>query len=100
MMKKEEIRPYWQERAEGLLKGRKIIAVTWQTPEEADKHGWDQQAVKIYLDDGTHFCPQRDDEGNDAGALIHVNPNETETSEYFPGEVFTKTDVLPVFRGE
>lgn len=95
-----KVRKRWTKLAEKLLLGRKIIKIEWQTTDEANTYDWFNQAIKLYLDDGTIIMPQNDDEGNDAGVLLHINPNETQTSKYFPGEKFTKSDVLPVFRGE
>ena len=51
----------------------------------------------LVLDDGTEIVPQMDDEGNDGGALLWINPKETVESKAFPGEKFIKTEVLPVF---
>ena len=93
-----DARKGWIGLAEDLLLNRKIVKVEWQTETEAhEMMGWHSRAVKLHLDDGTIICPQRDDEGNDAGALLHVNPKETVESKHFPGERFVKTDVLPVF---
>jgi hypothetical protein len=88
----------WVDVANKILLGRKIVKIRWQTETEAhDLMGWHSRSVELHLDDGTIICPQRDDEGNDAGALLWINPKETVESEHFPGEKFTKTEVLPVF---
>ena len=88
----------WTKKAESILLDRKIVKIRWQTETEAhDLMGWHSRAVELHLDDGTIIVPQRDDEGNDAGALLWINPSELVESEHFPGEKFTKTEVLPVF---
>ena len=88
----------WEDKANILLLGRRIVRIKWQSETEAhESFGWHNRAVELHLDDGTILVPQRDDEGNDAGALLWINPKELVESEHFPGEKFTKTEVLPVF---
>jgi hypothetical protein len=88
----------WEDKANILLLGRRIVRIKWQSETEAHEgHGWHSRAIELHLDDGTIIVPQRDDEGNDAGALLWINPKETMESKHFPGEKFTKTEVLPVF---
>ena len=97
-MTEKELNTRWETTANKILLGKKIVKIRWQTETEAhDLMGWHSRAVELHLDDGTIICPQRDDEGNDAGALLWINPNELVESEHFPGEKFTKTEVLPVF---
>ena len=65
---------------------------------EADEgFGWRKRPVILVLDDGTEIIPQMDDEGNDGGSLLWVNPREFVSNKHYPGEKFTKTEVLPVF---
>ena len=97
-MKREEYEPKWIKKAEDLLLNRKIVQIKWLTEEETDKgFGWHKSPIALSLDDGTTIIPQCDDEGNDGGALLWINPKETVTSKHYPGEKFTKTEVLPVF---
>ena len=58
---------------------------------------WEHQAIKIYLDDETILVAQADDEGNDAGALLHLDPNKTEKSSY-DGKYYTSSETWPVMR--
>ena len=88
----------WEDKANILLLGRRIVRVKWMSEDEADEvHGWYKRPVVLILDDGTEIIPQMDDEGNDGGALLWINPSELVESKHFPGEKFTKTEVLPVF---
>lgn len=73
-------RDRWNAEAKKLLVGRTIVEARYMTPEEASAAGWDSQPVFLTLDDGTQFWPSSDDEGNDAGALHVVRPNDTDLS--------------------
>ena len=58
-------------RYEDRLIGRTIKEIRPLTMEELAAHAWDGSAgVVIVLDDGTKLLPMRDEEGNDAGALL------------------------------
>ena len=88
----------WTKKAESILLDKKIVKIRWMAEVEADvQFGWNKRPVILILDDGTEIIPQMDDEGNDGGALLWVNPNELVESKHFPGEKFTKSEVLPVF---
>ena len=61
----------WQDLVNKHLVGRKIIKVEWLSPKKSEKQlGWDQQPCEIFLDNGIILTPSRDDEGNNAGAII------------------------------
>ena len=96
-MTEKELNTRWEATANKILLGKKIVAIKWMDKKEAEHNDWYKRPVKLMLDDGTIIIPQMDDEGNDGGALLWVNPKETVTSNLFPGEKFTKTEVLPVF---
>ena len=68
-MKKEEITPYWDNEANNLLAGRKIVGVKYVDTEEAERYGWYNRPVSFILDNGNRVIVQMDDEGNDGGAL-------------------------------
>ena len=87
----------WNKQAKKVLLGRKIVQVKYIDTEEAKSYMWYKRPVSFTLDDGTRLMVQRDDEGNDGGALLWVNPKETVENKHFPGQKFTKTEVLPVF---
>ena len=87
----------WIEKAEKVLLNKKIVKIEWLSEKEMEDFGWHNASIILTLDDGTEIIPQRDDEGNDAGALLWINPSELVESKHFPGEKFTKTEVLPVF---
>lgn len=59
----------WESRARRKLVGRKIVGVRLMTPDEASVNGYQSRAFVLLLDDGHCLWPQRDDEGNDVGAL-------------------------------
>ena len=97
-MTEKELNERWETTANKILLNRKIVKIKWLTEDQAEQEfGWRKRPVMLILDDGTEIVPQMDDEGNDGGALLWINPKETVESEHFPGEKFTKTEVLPVF---
>ena len=97
-MTEKELNERWETTANKILLGRRIVKIRWMAEAEADVQiGWNKRPVILILDDGTEIVPQMDDEGNDGGALLWINPNELVDSKHFPGEKFTKTEVLPVF---
>jgi len=57
------------EKAFKFLEGAKVVKVDYMTSKVAEKYGWDNRPIQIHLDNGGTLIPQRDDEGNDAGAL-------------------------------
>ena len=59
----------WQKKIEKQLCGKKIVAVRYMTPEEAESSYWNYQPILLILDDGTALCPMSDDEGNESGAI-------------------------------
>ena len=72
----------WNKQAKKVLLGKKIVQVKYIDTEEAKSIMWYNRPVSFMLDDGTRLMVQRDDEGNDGGALWYANKD---------GE-----DVLPV----
>ena len=68
----------WHKKIEKQLCGKKIVAIRYMTPQEAEDNYWDYQPVLLILDDGTALCPMSDDEGNNAGSLCHLG-GEQET---------------------
>ena len=68
----------WQKKIEKQLCGKKIVAVRYMTPQEAESSYWCYQPILLILDDGTAICPMSDDEGNEAGSLCHLG-GEQET---------------------
>ena len=88
----------WVSRAEDILLNKKIVKIRWMDESEANEGlGWHSRPVILILDDGTEVIPQRDDEGNDGGALLWINPNKTVEHPSFPGKSLPETEVLPVF---
>ena len=97
-MTEKELNERWETTANKILLNRKIVKIKWLTEDQAEQEfGWRKRPVMLILDDGTEIVPQMDDEGNDGGALLWINPKETVESIAFPGEKFIKTEVLPVF---
>ena len=58
------------------LIGRKIVNVRHLNPEECDNFGWYSSPLALFLDDGTCLIPQSDDEGNNGGAMAHIDLNK------------------------
>jgi len=86
MSDKKNHTKWWNETANKLLLGKRIIKVEYMGSKEAEDTMWHNRPVRIILDDGTNILPMSDDEGNDGGALWLGNKN--------------KEDVLPVLRGD
>ena len=79
-MTKEEwkkMKKKWQDRAEKVLLGRKIVKVEWLTDKECKDSGWYNKPICMLLDDGTWIYPSKDDEGNDGGALFTTSKVES-----------------------
>ena len=66
----------WQDKAEKILLGRKIIKVEWMTDKECGEMMWSNKPVCFQLDDGTWIYPSQDDEGNNGGALFTTSKVE------------------------
>ena len=69
MLMKQEQTYRWQKKIEKQLCVKKIVAVRYMTPEEAESSYWTYQPILLILDDGTAICPMSDDEGNEAGSI-------------------------------
>ena len=70
----------WQKKIEKQLCGKKIVAVRYMTPQEAESSYWCYPPILLILDDGTAICPMSDDEGNEAGSIACMGDNvEVET---------------------
>ena len=66
----------WTEEASRVLLNRKIVKVEYLSEDAMDSYGWNNKPVTFWLDDGTWIQAQRDDEGNDGGALFFAKDNE------------------------
>lgn len=60
----------WTDKATKFLVGKKVKEVRYLTEEEAEGLGWHSRSLVIIFDDNSAIYPSRDDEGNDAGALL------------------------------
>ena len=69
----------WQKKIEKQLCNKKIVAVRYMRPDEAESSGWFYQPILLILDDGTALCPMSDDEGNEGSALAVLNNEELST---------------------
>ena len=49
--------------------GNRIVNVRYMTDEEAEGMGYENRPLVLFLEGGEAIWAQRDDEGNDAGAL-------------------------------
>ena len=67
------------------LVGLKIVGVRYLTKEETEASAWYSSPIAIELSDGSALVPQKDDEGNDGGALWIANSKG-------------KQDLIPVIR--
>ena len=73
VLEKNEIEPYWTEKAKSNLVGRTIVDVRYMTQKEKRDMYWCDRPVVLILDDGSEIYPSQDDEGNGAGALFGTN---------------------------
>ena len=73
----KKMKKKWQDRAEKVLLGRKIVKVEWMTDTECFNTGWYNKPICMLLDDGTWIYPSKDDEGNDGGALFTTSKVES-----------------------
>jgi hypothetical protein len=64
---------HWEGQARALLVNRRIIAVRYMTPAQAEGFEWHGRALVLILDDGTHLMAAADEEGNGPGALFTNN---------------------------
>jgi len=67
----------WQDKAEKMLIGKKIIEVRWMTDKEAKAAYWDSKPICMLLDSGDWIYPSQDDEGNNGGALFTTSKVES-----------------------
>lgn len=65
--------PQYHENKFSKLIGRKIVNVRFLQPSEIDDLDWQKSSLVLELDDKTCLIPQMDDEGNDAGAMLHYD---------------------------
>jgi len=61
---------HWEQKAEAMLVGRKIVKVRYLSEDERKSLGWDGKCLVIQLDDGNIIYPSSDNEGNNAGSLF------------------------------
>jgi len=54
------------------LIGRTIVSIRYMNDQEMSAWGWHSKPLIILLNDNTIIVPQRDDEGNDGGAMALV----------------------------
>ena len=73
LQKKETLDDRLNRVARKHLQGRTIVAVRYMTKEEAKDFGWYMRPVMFILDNDTSIIVQRDDEGNDGGALLGLS---------------------------
>ena len=69
----KDAKKHWQDKANKMLVGKKIVKVQWMSDKEIEEIGWHSKPVCMQLDDGTWIFPMADDEGNDGGALAVGN---------------------------
>ena len=61
---------HWEQKAEAMLLGKKIVKVRYLSEDERKSLGWTGKCLVIQLDDGNIIYPSSDDEGNEAGCLF------------------------------
>jgi len=57
---------------ESQLVGKSIKTIRYMNDREMEIFGWYKRPLIILLSDGTFIVPQKDDEGNDGGAIALV----------------------------
>jgi len=76
----------WAKKYKSLV-GLYIRSIRYMTKEETEANYWYSSPIIIELSDGTALIPQKDDEGNDGGALWIANSKKC------------KEKLAPVIRG-
>lgn len=66
----EEIVKTWTDKAKDFLVGKTILSVRYMNDKEMENLMWSKKPIIIKFTDGSYIIPQRDDEGNDGGALF------------------------------
>ena len=65
----------WNNKVSDFLVGKTIESVRYLTDQEMNDFMWYKKPVIIKFTDGSFIIPQRDDEGNDGGALFTSDDN-------------------------
>lgn len=65
-----EITNHWTKKVSDFLVGKTIESVRYMNDTEMNNMMWSKKPVVIKFTDGSYIIPQRDDEGNDGGALF------------------------------
>ncbi len=65
----------WNKKVSDFLVGKTIQSVRYMTDAEMEDFMWYKKPVIITFTDGSYIIPQRDDEGNDGGALFTSDDN-------------------------
>ena len=60
----------WTKKVGDFLVGKTIKSVRYMNDKEMNDFMWYKKPVIITFTDGSYIIPQRDDEGNDGGALF------------------------------
>ena len=69
----------WLNRVSEQLKGKTIVSISYLTKKKASEMDWYRRSIVLQLNDGSYLIPKRDDEGNDGGALWHLNSKPSKT---------------------
>mgnify|MGYP006271326457 CR=1 FL=1 len=65
----------WTKKVSDFLVGKTIESVRYMNDEEMESFMWYSKPVIIQFTDGSYIIPQKDDEGNDGGALYTSDDN-------------------------
>jgi hypothetical protein len=68
-------RKQWESMIAKFLVGKTIKSARYLNDAEMESWGFDRSPVIIEFEDGSWFCPMRDDEGNDGGSLATSDKN-------------------------
>ena len=60
------------------IEGAKIVKVEYLGQKQTDEMGWSQKGMVLVLDNGKQVWVQSDDEGNNAGMLVVIDPDGKE----------------------
>ncbi len=72
-----EISDHWNKKASDFLVGKTIKSVRYMNDKEMNNFMWSKKPVIITFTDGSYIIPQKDDEGNDGGALYTSDDDTT-----------------------
>jgi len=110
MSKKTQKTPYkieTQKLAQSAIIGQRIVDAYFLSDAQVSDLGWYHRPIALVLENDTYLIPQRDDEGNDAGALMTtafslptIAPLSANRAQASLRETMIETEMKALFKGK